>query len=117
MIMGAMVPIVFIISLLGGKAQFSLYGLETSNPLSAIGIFLFFLFVLKGFTALSLWTEKDWAINLAIADAFIGIIVCCAVMFIVPTFMSYTGIKLNFRLELALLIPYLLKLQKIKKSW
>lgn len=117
MIMGALVPIVFIIDLFSGTAQLSLYGLETNSPFSPLGLFLAFLFILKGFAALSLWTEKDWAINLAVADAFLGIIVCCGVMFIVPMLMSNSGFKLNFRLELALLIPYLLKLQKIKPSW
>jgi hypothetical protein len=117
MIMGALVPIVFIIGLLGGNAQLSLYGLETNNPLSPLGIFLVFLFMLKGFAAFSLWMEKDLAINLAIADAILGIVVCGAVMFIIPFLAQNLSYKFSFRLELALLIPYLLKLQKIKPSW
>ena len=77
----------------------------------------FFLFMLKGFAAFSLWMEKDLAINLAIADAILGIVVCGAVMFIIPFLAENLSYKFSFRLELALLIPYLLKLQKIKPSW
>lgn len=117
MIIGAFVPIVFLIGLFGSNAQLSLYGLETNNLLSPLGLFLTFLFILKGFTALSLWTEKDWAVNLAILDAIMGIAVCFAVMFIIPMLMQGSGFRVNFRLELVLLIPYLLKLQKIKFAW
>lgn len=115
MIMGAFVPIVLFIGLFISNVQISLYGLETNNPFSSLGFFLVFLFMLKGFTALSLWTEKDWAIKLAIADAVLGIVICCGVMFIMPVLNQDTAF--NFRLELVLLIPYLLKLQKIKLAW
>lgn len=117
MIMGAFVPIVFLMGLFGSNAQLALYGLETNNPLSPLGLFIAMLFLLKGFTALSLWTEKDWAVKLGIAEAILGIAICCAVMFLIPILNQDSGFRFNFRLELALLIPYLLKLQKIKSSW
>lgn len=117
MIAGAFVPIDFIIGLFGLNFQLALYGLETNNPLSALALFLIFLFLLKGYAAFSLWTEKDWAINFAIVDAVLGIAVCSAVMFVFPYFIENSGFRFNFRLELVLLIPYLVKLQKIKPLW
>lgn len=117
MIMGAFVPVVFLIGLFGSNVQLSLYGLETNSASTPLGLLLVFLFILKGFAALSLWAEKDWAINLALADAILGIAICGAVMFIVPLLRQDSGFRFNLRLELALLIPYLLKLQKIKAVW
>jgi hypothetical protein len=61
-IFGSFVPIGIVSGLLGINFHLSLYGLETNEPLSAIGIIISLLFLFKGITAYVLWTEKDWAI-------------------------------------------------------
>lgn len=95
--------------------QLSLYGLESSELLSPVGLFIAFLFLLKGVAAFGLWMEKDWAIHLGMADAIIGIAVCAVVVLVLPWLDPQP--KFVFRLELFLLVPYLRKLLKIKTAW
>ncbi len=113
MIMGAIAPLGLILGFMNLSFKLSLLGLETHNPLSITGIILIAIFSLKGMASFGLWTEKDWGIKLAQTDAIIGILICCYTM------LNFTGntFGLNFRLELILLIPYLYKLQNIKKDW
>ena len=117
MIMAAIVPLAFAFSLFGGTFQISLYGLESNTGLNTIGASALMLFLLKGIVAFSLWTEKDWAVDMAIVDAILGIIVCLFVMMVYPFIDDTEGFTLNIRLELLLLIPYLHKLQNIKRLW
>lgn len=116
LIFGAIAPLGLILGILGYKFEISLYGFETNEPISIIGISMIFIFLFKGFTAYSLLKEKDWAIILGIMDAIIGIALCSFAMFY-PLFASNAGVSLTFRLELVLLIPYLLKMIKIKPDW
>ncbi|WP_205504012.1 hypothetical protein [Rufibacter psychrotolerans] len=117
LIMGAIVPIGLIMGLMGFSFSISLYGFETTTPISATGITLSVLILVKGVTAFGLWTEKDWAVRLGIFDAVIGLVACVLAMFVVPFVDRSEGFVLNFRLEPILLVLYLLKLQKIKSSW
>ena len=111
LIFGAM-----LLGILGYKFEISLYGFETNEPISIIGISMILIFLFKGFTAYSLLKEKNWAIILGIMDAIIGIALCSFAM-LYPLFYPEAGVSLTFRLELVLLIPYLLKLLKIKPDW
>jgi hypothetical protein len=117
MIAGAIVPLAVAVSLFGGTFQIALYGLESNSALNTIGVITLILFLFKGIAAFALWTEKDWAVDVAIVDAIIGIIVCLFVMMVYPFIDDIDGFTINIRLELLLLIPYLLKLQKIKPLW
>jgi hypothetical protein len=117
MIMGAIVPLAFAFSLFGGTFQISLYGLESNTALNTVGAIALALFLFKGIAAFGLWTEKDWAVDIAIVDAVVGIIVCLFVMMVYPFIDDIEGSTINVRLELLLLVPYLVKLQKIKPLW
>jgi len=112
-IMGAFIPFGFIAGIFGIPFSISLYGFGTMNPLSITGLFLTGLFLLKGVVAFGLWTEKEWAVNLAMIDGLIGIILCIAVMIVVPA----TSGGITFRLDLFLLIPYFLKMKSLKSEW
>ena len=116
MFAGILTPFILIaaIALPQSNVQLAVYGFETTIAWSATGLFIITLFLLKGIVSFGLLNEKQWAISLAIADAVLGIIICTYSMFIMP-FIQEGGF--SFRLELALLIPYLLKLQKIKPYW
>ncbi|HMK20599.1 MAG TPA: hypothetical protein VK492_20505 [Chitinophagaceae bacterium] len=116
LIFGAIAPLGLILGILGYKFEVSLYGFETNEPISIIGISIILIFLFKGFTAYSLLKEKNWAIILGIMDAIIGIAICSFAM-LYPLFNSDAGVSLTFRLELVLLIPYLLKMIKIKSEW
>lgn len=117
MITGIIVPVGIVIGLLGMEMNLSLYGMETVEPLSLIGLFISLLFAIKGLVSFGLWTGKDWALNLAIVDAVLGIGICIAVMFILPFAAENSGFKFTLRLELVALIPYLVKMHKLKPEW
>lgn len=116
LIFGAIVPIILILGIIGMSANLSLYGLETMQPLSLTGIIITILFALKGVVAFGLWTEKEWAVTLAIIDAVIGILVCITIMAIIPLLSKY-GMSINLRLELIPLFLYLIKMREIKSEW
>lgn len=115
MIVGGFASLAFLAALISPmEFQSALYGLETHEPFSATGFFILFLFVFKGVVAYGLWTEKEWAVDSAIVDAILGIAVCSTTM-IIP--FTGSGSPFTFRLELVLLIPYLIKLLNIRKDW
>jgi hypothetical protein len=111
---GALGVLGLIAGLFSAKFEASLYGMETNEPLSAIGLFICSLFIFKGIVAIGLWTEQEWAVDLGIADAVIGIGVCLMMM-ILP--LVNPDFHFAFRLELVLLIPFLIKLLNIRGGW
>ena len=117
LLFGAIAPIALIFGIIGMRFNLALYGLETIQPLSLAGILIIILFAIKGVVSFGLWTEKEWAVKLAIIDAIIGIIVCVFVMVIIPFISQNNGMNISLRLELIPLIPYLIKMRKIKTEW
>ena len=99
----------------GNSADLAFYGFETNKPLTLIGIFIISIMLLKGFSAYALWFEKDYAIKLCKIDAILGIAICVFAMFIMPFIKENSDFSI--RLEIALLIPYFMKLNKIKNEW
>jgi hypothetical protein len=95
----------------------SIYGFETNTPLSGIGLFIIVILIFKGFAAYSLWFERQNAMTIGKIDAITGIIICAASMFIIPFISESETSHFNFRLEILLLIPYYLKLNKIEYEW
>jgi len=114
LLMGTFVPFGFLLGLLEFSFTIQLYGLSSYTPVSAIGMGLMIIFILKWFVAFGLWTERDWVINIGIVDAALGIIICLGVM---GSGLLSKNSTFNFRFELLLLIPYLLWLLKIKPEW
>ena len=117
MVLGAIAPIGLILGILGIDFNLALYGLETTNALSITGLLIILFFAIKGSVSFGLWTEKDWAVKLAIIDAVIGIVACTIVMLVLPFLSHSNGFNFNVRLELIALIPYLIKMRKIKGDW
>lgn len=97
------------------NVNLSMYGFTSNTAYSGTGIFIIAIIIFKAFTAYSLWFEKDNAIAIAKIDAIVGIVICIAAMFAIP-FISENS-NFDIRLELALLIPYYLKLNKIEYEW
>ena len=116
MIMGGMIPVFILLSLIGLSGNLELYGLQASNSLSLIGIIITLLFALKGIAAFGLWTEKDWAIDVGMIDALIGMVVCAFVM-IAPLVGENSDHSFHFRFEFILLVPYFMKLREISGKW
>jgi len=108
----AMYPLAF---LMENDYRVALYGLESSDRSSFITLAVVVLFLLKGAVAYGLLLEKDWAIEIGLVDAAVGILFCLFVGFYT---MFGTGSYIaSFRLELVLLIIYLIKLLKIQAIW
>ncbi len=112
-VFGLLTPIALIAGIIMHNFALSLYGLEANTPYSIIGALIIFLFMFKGIVAYGLLKREDWAIKFGIIDAVLGIIICIAIM-IYPAFSNN---QFMFRLELVGLIPYLIKLLKIKDEW
>lgn len=119
LVIGSLSPIAIILGLLGKNFQMSLLGLSTLQPLSAAGLTLISIFVLKWITGFGLWTEKDWAINISQIDAITSIILCTVLLFVNPftEVVTENRISQEFRFELIILIPYLIKISIIKPAW
>lgn len=113
MIFGVLTPLVFLLGILGSTFNMSLYGLQTMYVYSPLGIALLLLYVFKGIVAYSLWTERDWAVMLALIDGAIGIVICFIISFVLP---FYTD-GWNIRLELVALVPYFMTMMKISVEW
>jgi hypothetical protein len=116
MVIGVIAILGFILGISGFTFVVSLYGYETQRALSPLGAFLTFLFLYKGFVSYSLWFEKDWAITAGLVDAIIGIIICIMSMMGISLISVYRS-PFTFRLEIIFLIPYLIKLTKLKGRW
>jgi|SRR5664279_1273731 len=116
LVFGIFAPVGIIFALLGYGFQLGLYGLDTNQPLSIIGISVILLFLIKGVTSYGLLKETDWAIAIGIIDAIIGMAICVAMM-LIPFLVPGSNLKFSFRLELLFLIPYLVRLLKIKSAW
>jgi len=117
LLFGVMMPVSLIFGIMGLGFSLSLYGLDSLDPFSPVGLFITLLFTLKGLVAFGLWTEKDWAVRVALVDAVLGILLCVMVMLILPFLNAQDGLNLTFRLELFALVPYFSKMQKIKVDW
>jgi hypothetical protein len=118
MVLGAIIPVALVFGLLGYEFELSLYGMESMNPLSRLGMFIIMLFAIKGAVSFGLWTEKDWAVKLATFDAIIGIVISATVMLVLPFYLPNGGdVDINIQLDLFVLIPYLITMRKIAPDW
>lgn len=115
MFFGLMSLICLILGLTEIKPSLAFYGFETNEPFSLNGLIVIFVGILKGLTAFALWFEKDFAIKIGKVDATIGIVLCVVSMLVLPFLQE--GFNITIRLEIALLIPFLIKLNKIEKEW
>ena len=114
---GLLIPLIFILSSLDLKPNIALYGFQTSNPLSNTGLMILLLFTLKGIVAYGIFKERIWAFKLGKIDAIIGIILCILQFGIIELLDNSSSIRFEFRLELLILIPYVIYLSKNEKSW
>ena len=110
---GLMVPVGLMFGILGNSLSMSLFGLETNEPLSLSGILILSIFVLKSCVSYGLWFEKHWGIQLALIDAYISIATC---VIIYGVSLIYSSNR-PFPLEIIILIPYTIWLDKMKKRW
>lgn len=94
------------------NTEFEFYGLNAKENTPINGIIVFLVFTMHGFTAYSLWFEKDYGIKIGVIDSLIGIVLCLFSMII-----SFYHGHFTIRLEMILLILFLVKLLKIRLKW
>lgn len=97
------------------RTTLSLYGIDATHPYSGTGLLICSLFIYKGIVAYGLWFEQKWAPQAAIIDAIVGIAICLIMMVIIP--FTVPHISFTLRLEIIPLYYYLVKMQKIRKTW
>ena len=113
MISSLVVPIAILLGIFGGTMDISIYGFETNDPFSSLGIFLLGLFLFKGIVSYMMYTEKEQAINLAFVDALLGVSLCTYHM--INNYLTIGGVSI--RLEIVVFIPYIIKLLRIREPW
>lgn len=115
LVFGFLGVVIFFLGIFDFDFNASIYGLESNIALSTEGIIIFIIFELKGIVAYGLLSKKSWAIKLAIGDAIAGLLICFFTMFypLIVSNGSYWG---GIRLEIFLLIPYLIQMQQINKK-
>ncbi|MGX7666139.1 hypothetical protein [Flavobacterium pedocola] len=117
MIMGAAVPFALVYGAIDGTFDLALYGLETNQPFSLMGMFVLSLISLKAVTAISLWFEKDFAIDLAKIDSYIGLVISLLMMLVYPFFDEHEGFSLEIRFEIIFLYFFFRKITQIEPNW
>lgn len=117
MVLGGFSVIIFIAGLLGLEGELSLYGLNANDPLSLAGLAILGIFIFNGIAAYGLWAEKNWGVNVAMASALVGIVVCTYTWIAMPTTSSRGTVVFSFRFELILLFIFMRKLLKIRSEW
>lgn len=118
MIMGCIAPIAILAGVFGINFEMSLYGFTSYSPFTLVGFLIALMMLFKGLTAFSLWFEKDWAIDLAILDAIIGLFATIISFFIGSAIMGeQNSTGFSFRTEIIFIIPYLIKSIKIHERW
>jgi Trk-type K+ transport system membrane component len=116
MIAGGMTIPVFILGIAGYNFDIALYGYSVHSETSWMGVLLALLFLYKGIVSFALWFEWELAVTLGIIDAIAGLLLCLIAMAHLSVLSEYTDSS-AFRLEIVLLVPYLIKLIRIKKNW
>lgn len=112
-IIGAVVIVgVVIAAIWSNYIPVSLYGLRTEYIDTDIGLFLAFIFLLKGVVSIALWRNWSKAIDLALFDAILGIVITIYV-----SLSSIGSSQINLRLEIFVLIYYLYCLIKVRHKW
>lgn len=93
----------------------ALYGLESADRTSFLMLVITMLFILKGIASFGLLAEKEWAVDIGLADGWGGILVCLFVM--IYNYFGPAHVFAPLGLELLLLSAYVVKLQKIRADW
>lgn len=109
-VMGTAVPFVGIFSAVTGvEGNYSLYGLEETGSLfSPIPLLIVALFVVHAVCAFGLLFGKSWGVRACLILAYISVAICL--------FTTFSGDG-SIRLEILLLIFYILKLRKLQPIW
>ena len=107
----------FVIDMIQGTYNLSIYGMHADELFSVLSIVSIVSFIIKGIAAIGLLAEKNWAVKVAITDGILS--TCLATYSLIFYAWTINGnfSGFNLRLELLLIIPYLVKMVRIRKDW
>jgi hypothetical protein len=106
----------FIAGLFGANFELMIFGSKTNDPMSVIGLCIIVIFISKGIASFGLLWEKSWGVIFAIIDGAFSLLICLFAM-LYPVIFPESRASSAFRAELLIIIPYLIKLVKIKLLW
>ena len=114
-VMGALVPFLFIGSLIFGfSASYTMFGLEyEGNAMALMPLVIAAVIFVNGLCAYGLLFGKDWGLNACIVFGYIGLALTVGTMVFE---MIFSG-SMMIRLEPIIQIPYLVKLHRLKAHW
>jgi hypothetical protein len=112
MVTGGLAPIIFLIGAFGGNFHASIFGLESTDPISMQSLLIICVFIYNGIIAYMLWTERKDAVTTAIYGAWFNVLICVVCMV-----MAIADGRFSFRIELVPLFFFISKLKKIKEAW
>lgn len=107
-------PLVFLIGLIGGTVDVTVFGLEYSgntslHPIPAWGLLLM---TLAAFVAYGILWEKDWALKAGILYGWLALGTCAFAVVL-----RFLNDNIYIPLEPVLLIPFLVILMKRRSAW
>ena len=109
----AIILIPFIAPFFSIPAKYEIFGLSSQgSPFAPMALLISAIILSHSISAYGLLFGKDWGLIACLITGHIAIAICIFSMLTSVT----TGV-INLRLELVLLIPYVLKLRKIKDEW
>ncbi|CAN5380052.1 hypothetical protein BH09BAC1_BH09BAC1_05250 [soil metagenome] len=112
MVFGALILPMVIMSILGMPTQLALYGMESTTVFNIQGALITGMFFISGIVGFGLFYAKDWAITA-------GLILCAIHVAFVVAIIAFplTSGTSKVRLEFILVIPFFIKLLKLKQIW
>jgi uncharacterized membrane protein YagU involved in acid resistance len=116
-ITGVGVPIVILLNIIGFETVISIYGLNSNSIFHWSGILIVLVFSIKFLVSYGVLKRRKWSFRLAITDAFIGILICIFNFGIFDILTNKSNVNFELRLEIFLLVPYLIYLLKTKSKW
>ena len=117
LVVGGLTPLIIVLNILGYPTLISLYGLSANTSFDLMGALILALFLYKAVVSYALWAGYQNAVNMALVDATIGVVICVHLNLIYPFYDNDPSTNAVFRLELLLFAPYIFKLIKIRPLW
>jgi hypothetical protein len=113
-VMGVSIILIpFITPFFSIPVTYELFGLSSQgSPFAPMALLISAIILSHSISAYGLLFGRDWGLIACLITGHIAIAIC-----IFSMLTSVTSGAVNLRLELILLIPYVLKLRKIKKQW
>lgn len=112
---GVVIPFTVVYSAINGApVNFAMFGLSAHGSItSPMSVFLILLFIALAVSAYGLLFGRAWGLMLCLVLGYVSLAICVTTT--VVTLVTSAGI--NIRLEIIVLIPYLIRLHKMKSEW